>query len=52
MSDVEPFVLALIDPAAYADEYPACAIELADTNRDGIPDGADIGLLISLLIGD
>jgi hypothetical protein len=40
--DVDPFVLALVDPAGYAAEYPACDINLADMNGDGLANGGDI----------
>jgi hypothetical protein len=40
--DIEPFILALVDPASYAVRYPDCSRELADLNRDGVIDVFDI----------
>src|SRR5262249_8934761 len=41
-TDVPSFVLALLDPAAYAVAYPGCDPAHADVNHDGQIDGADI----------
>ncbi|MGE0481671.1 MAG: FG-GAP-like repeat-containing protein [Phycisphaerae bacterium] len=40
--DIDPFVLALIDPAGYAAQFPNCNRELADMNGDGGVDNFDI----------
>jgi hypothetical protein len=40
--DINPFVLALSDPAEYQIEYPDCDIMLADINQDGVVDFYDI----------
>lgn len=48
--DVEPFVLALIDPSAYADAYESCDIHRADLNRDGREDGADVQSFVAKLL--
>jgi len=52
VSDVAPFVTALIDPDAYADAFPDCAIVLADLNGDGRADGADVAAFIAALVAD
>ena len=40
--DIDPFFLALGDPAAYAIAFPNCNILLGDMNCDGRVDGGDI----------
>jgi hypothetical protein len=50
VSDIDPFVLALIDPAEYARQYPSCAIILADVNSDAQRDGRDIQAFVSKLL--
>lgn len=50
-NDIGPFVLALLDPAGYAAEYPSCDLDLADLNEDGSADGLDIQLFVNVLIG-
>jgi hypothetical protein len=49
--DIDPFFLALGDPAAYAATYPNCDIMLADMNRDGAVNGADIDTFFECLGG-
>lgn len=49
--DIGPFVLALSDPQAYASQFPACNVLLADTNGDGSVNGQDIGGFVELLGG-
>ena len=51
MSDVPAFVLALVDPAGYAVEYPGCDAARADVNHDGQTDGRDIQGFSMLVIG-
>jgi hypothetical protein len=51
IDDIEPFVLALIDPDAYAAMFPSCALSRADLNGDGFEDAADIALFVSYLLG-
>lgn len=40
--DVATFIMALLDPAAYQTQYPACNLMNADMNGDGCLNGADI----------
>jgi hypothetical protein len=47
--DINPFVLALTSPGAYATAYPACDILNADTNEDGTVDFGDINPFVDLL---
>lgn len=49
--DINPFVLALTDPVAYAAAYPACDIQLADINGDGRVNNFDIDAFVALLVG-
>jgi hypothetical protein len=47
--DIDPFVLALTDAAAYADAFPACDRLLADCNHDGLVNGYDIDPFVECL---
>ena len=47
--DIEPFVLALSDPAAYELAYPGCPLPNADTDGDGDVDFDDINPFVALL---
>ncbi|MBN2445754.1 MAG: hypothetical protein JXO22_03460, partial [Phycisphaerae bacterium] len=49
--DIDAFVLAIIDPAAYATTYPGCNIKNADCNQDGTPDVFDIDAFVALITG-
>lgn len=49
--DINPFILALSDPAAYAAAYPDCDRNLADVNGDGEIDILDINPFIALIAG-
>jgi|GEM_PF-3425761 len=49
--DIDPFVLALSDPAAYAAQYPNCNRMLADCNGDGQVNAFDIDPFVELLTG-
>ena len=49
--DIDPFVLALVDPAGYAAEYPDCDFTLADANHDGDVNVFDIDPFVQLLVG-
>ncbi len=47
--DIDPFVLAITDPAAYEAAYPDCDIMLADCNGDGLVNFFDIGCFVELI---
>jgi hypothetical protein len=49
--DIDPYVRALTDPAAYEAAYPDCDYELADTNHDDVVDTFDIDSFVLLLTG-
>ncbi len=49
--DINPFVLALTDPAAYEQAFPACSIVNGDINADGSVDFGDINPFVALLAG-
>jgi hypothetical protein len=49
--DIDPFVLALIDPAGYAEAFPACDVLNADINEDGVVNAFDIDPFVALLTG-
>ncbi|RIK67261.1 MAG: hypothetical protein DCC65_06835 [Planctomycetota bacterium] len=52
LSDIEPFVVALVDAAAYGAGIGAgCDIGHADVNGDGRVDGQDIGPFVQMLTG-
>lgn len=50
VSDVNPFILALLDPEAYGNQFPNCAVDRADMNDDGLIDGRDIQGFVGALI--
>lgn len=47
--DINPFVLAISNPAAYEAAYPDCDRMLADVNGDGVADFKDINAFVQLL---
>jgi len=49
--DIDPFVLALTDPAGYKQKHPDCDILRGDINGDGVVDNFDIDLFVELLTG-
>ncbi len=49
--DINPFVLALSDPAGYAAAYPNCDILNGDCDQDGDVDFDDIDPFVALLSG-
>lgn len=49
--DIDPFVLALTDPAAYASAFPDCNILNADANNDGVLNNFDVDPFVVLLSG-
>jgi hypothetical protein len=48
-ADINPFVLAISDPAAYQTQYPTCDIQHGDCNHDGLVDFGDINPFVELL---
>ncbi len=48
-ADIDPFVTALSDPAAYANDFPGCPLANADASGDGRVDFDDIGPFVDLL---
>lgn len=51
LPDVEPFIIALLDPDEYDGKYPDCDVNLADVNFDGSVDLVDVERFIELLLG-
>ena len=49
--DIEPFLLALFDPAEYVNRFGGCDINLADINGDGGINALDIEPFLGLLFG-
>ncbi len=50
--DIEPFALALVDPAAYAEQYPEIDPDVTgDVNCDEVLDAFDIDPFVELLAG-
>jgi len=47
--DIDPFTLALTNPAGYAAAYPNCDRMLADCNHDGVVNNFDIDPFVKLL---
>lgn len=47
-ADINPFVLALTNPAAYQAAFPACSLLNADINGDGTLDFGDINPYVAL----
>lgn len=48
--DIDAFVLALVNPAAYAAQYPNCDRDLADVNNDGSVDNFDIDPFVECVL--
>ncbi len=48
--DINPFVLALVDPANYPIEYPGCDIMHGDLDQDGSVGFGDINPFVDLLV--
>ncbi len=48
--DIDAFVLALLDPIAYAAAFPGCNINNGDINSDGSVDNGDIDLFVDCLL--
>ena len=51
LTDVGPFITALLDPDEYENKYPDCDIDNADINADGSVDLVDVEPFIELLLG-
>ncbi|TWT46074.1 hypothetical protein RAS1_25210 [Phycisphaerae bacterium RAS1] len=49
--DINPFILAIGDPAQYALDFPCCPLANSDVNGDGNVDILDINPFIALLAG-
>jgi hypothetical protein len=49
--DIDPFTLALTDPAGYKQRYPDCDIMLGDINGDGQVNNFDIDPFVVCLLG-
>ncbi len=49
--DIDAFVLAVTDPAAYSALYPDCDLMLADINGDGLVNFFDIDGFVALIVG-
>ncbi|MBL8878355.1 MAG: hypothetical protein JNG88_04475 [Phycisphaerales bacterium] len=49
--DIDPFVLALTEPAAYGAAFGDCDLRSADANRDGLVNNFDIDPFVALLSG-
>lgn len=49
--DIDPFVLALSDPAEYAIQFPECDIRFMDINQDGFVNNFDIDPFVALISG-
>jgi len=47
--DIDPFVLALTNPAGYAQKFPDCEANLADMNGDGKVNNFDIDPFVACL---
>jgi hypothetical protein len=49
--DIDPFVLAVAEPARYLQEFPDCNLFNADVNGDGQVNNFDIDPFVELLTG-
>jgi hypothetical protein len=49
--DINPFVLALSDPAGYLQRFPYCRVLQCDCNTDGVVDFKDINPFVAILSG-
>lgn len=50
IADADAMVIALLDPASYAIQYPGCDINRGDVNDDASVDGADLQGLTDLIL--
>ncbi len=51
LADVEPFVVALLDPVAHSALWPGCPLQHVDITADGHADAHDIAAFVELVIG-
>lgn len=51
VGDINPFVLALTDPVAYAEQYPDCELLNGDCSGDGGLSVGDINCFVALVTG-
>ena len=49
--DIDAFVMAILNPTAYASAYPGCNLMTADTNCDGTPDVFDVDTFVAIILG-
>ncbi|TWT41898.1 hypothetical protein RAS1_30220 [Phycisphaerae bacterium RAS1] len=49
--DINAFVLALLDPMAYAAQFPNCDVRNGDVDGDGMANVLDINPFVALLLG-
>ena len=49
--DIDPFVVALVDPTAYASAFPDCYREAGDCNADDAVNVFDIDPFVEVLLG-
>jgi len=49
--DIDPFVLALSNPAGYAQAFPDCDLRNGDINGDGVVNNFDIDPFVALISG-
>lgn len=47
--DIDPFILAVLDPAGYAAAFPGCRLGNANANGDGAVDLFDVDAFVTLL---
>lgn len=50
VADIEPFILALLDPDGYDVAFPNCDKDRADMNDDTLRDGGDVGDFINAIL--
>ena len=51
VSDIAPWVTAVLNPSSYSAAFPNCDITLGDLNGDGRIDGRDIRGLVAAILG-
>ncbi|MBK8915836.1 MAG: hypothetical protein IPM64_14800 [Phycisphaerales bacterium] len=48
--DIDPFVIAIVDPESYVESYPGCSLLIGDMNLDGQLNNFDIDLFIECIV--